>query len=63
MNIIKTSSIHFTKKLSKETIASLSETFENYLSKNYKIIAKFPHLGEAASKRKNFQILYYLQHK
>lgn len=63
MNIIKTGSLQISGRVSKEKIAILTENFENYLNKNYKIIAKLPNPEGNAAMRKNFQILYYLQHK
>lgn len=63
MNIIKTGSLQVSGRVSKEKVAIISENFETYLSKNYRIIAKLPNPEGNAAMRKNFQILYYLQRK
>ncbi len=64
MNLIKTGTIQFTGMESKEKIASLSEKFENYLNKNYEIVAKFAlKFRDNGALKKNLQILYYLKDK
>ena len=63
MNMIKTGSFQVSGRVSKEKIAILTENFENYLNKNYKIIAKLPNPEGNAAMKKSFQILYYLQYK
>ncbi|MHA1384521.1 MAG: hypothetical protein ACTSR3_12265 [Candidatus Helarchaeota archaeon] len=64
MNEIKIGSLQFSRIVSEEKISALSEKFENYLSKSYKIVAKkIPYLEGDEALKKNYQILYYLKNK